>query len=198
MALPVITDTIRVSVEGLMANGHAWANVLHFRKSGALTNAGAIVILDPILLNHYTVNSGAGQAWKQAAPASATLQRFRYTPLDGTTASTVIGHVAAGTNGTESLPANVALVTTLRTAKRGRSYRGRCYWAPFTEGANDATGSPTAAVATATQVQWTAFLTALGGTGVSLVVASYFHATAEDVTTCTTDTRWDSQRRRLR
>ena len=56
MALPVITDTIRVACQGLAANQHKWENVLHFRKTGAITFAAAIAILDPLLIAHYRTN----------------------------------------------------------------------------------------------------------------------------------------------
>jgi hypothetical protein len=197
MPLPVIADVIRVSVEGHCANQHQWANVIHYRKSGAITFAAAIAILDPILLNLYTVNSGAGQAWRGMAPPAAGLERMEYTPLDGTTATTVIQHVSAGGSAFQELPASVCLVTTLRTARRGRSYRGRVYWGPSTEDYNVAPGVPQSTLVVANTVQWTAHITALGGSGVSLVVASYLHSTAENVTTVSTDSRWDTQRRRL-
>lgn len=39
----------------------------------------------------------------------------------------------AGTQAAEPIANSVAVVTTLRTAKRGRSYRGRIYWGMLTE-----------------------------------------------------------------
>lgn len=39
----------------------------------------------------------------------------------------------AGANAAEAMPAQVAACTTLITAKRGRSYRGRIYWGSTTE-----------------------------------------------------------------
>src|SRR5215471_16031079 len=96
MALPIIANTIRCSVEGLNADGTHWANVLHFRWTGAITSTAAIAIIDPKLLSHYTVNAGAGGAWVNHATTSASLQRFRYTPLDGSTATTVAPHVVSG------------------------------------------------------------------------------------------------------
>ncbi len=197
MPLPMIADTIRTSVEGVGTNSHKWANIMHFRKSGVLTFPGAIAILDPILLNHYTVNSGAGFAWKGVAPVSSSLQQFRYTPLDGVSASTVISHVTAGVDGADPLPVSVALVVTLRTILRGRSHRGRVYTGPYAEDSNLA-GVPWATNLAGILVQWQRLLsTALPGSGLSLVVASYKFATAEDVVSVSIDGRWDTQRRRL-
>jgi hypothetical protein len=197
MPLPVIADTIRTAVEGHCPNGHTWANVMHFRKSGALTFAGAEAILDPLLHNHYTVNSGAGSAWLSNAGVGYTMDQIRYTPLDGSTATSVFGHPHSGAVGLDNLPASVALVATLRTGLRGRSHRGRVYQNGWTEGANTPAGAPLAAGVTATLVQWQNFLTALGGSGVSLVVASYKTLVATDVASVTVDTIWDTQRRRL-
>jgi len=197
MPLPLITNTIRAAVQGTTSAGHKWANILHFRKTGALSYAGAIVVLDPLLLAHYNVNNGAGVCWKQAASTTEKLVQISYTPLDGATATVVITHADAGTQAPEPLPANVSLVITLRTTTRGRSYRGRVYQNGFNEGSNIAPGIPSAGVVTGVNAQWNNFLTALGGSGVSLVVASYFLATATDVAACTVDSRWDTQRRRL-
>lgn len=197
MPLPVIADTLRVAVRGTASNGHHWANVLHYRKSTVLTFTGAIAILDPILVDHLSTNNGTGSGWNALAPTTASIQDIVYTPLDGASASTVITHAIAGANGSDGLPPSVALVVSLRTALRGRSYRGRVYTGPHIESDNSSLGAPVAALLTAESGQWAAHLTALAGTGVSLVVASYLHATAQDVTSVSVDARWDTQRRRL-
>lgn len=197
MALPIIADTIRVTVRGHADNSHMWANILHFRKTSALSYTGAIAILDPLLLAQYQTNNGGGSAWKALAHTGASVQDFVYTPLDGSSASTIIGHAFNGVNGSDALPASMCIVVTLRTALRGRSYRGRVYTGPHIESDNGSDGNPVAALITAEQVQWTNFLTALSGSGVSLVVASYLHSTAENVTSVNVDSRWDVQRRRL-
>jgi hypothetical protein len=197
MRLPVIADTIRTAVQGIGTNSHKWENVLHFRKSGALSYTGAIAILDPLLLAQYTVNTGAGTAWKNLAPTTATLSQFVYTPLDGATASTVITHAVPGVSGGDPLPVSTSLVVTLRTALRGRSFRGRVYTGPYDESANTA-GAPLAAVVAAIAAQWDRFITVnLAGSGVSLVVASYHLVLATDCLHATVDGRWDTQRRRL-
>lgn len=197
MPLPIIGDTIRVAVRGVTADGDQWVNVLHFRKSGALSFPAAIAVLDPLLVAHYTVIAGAGQSWRSMAPTAASIVDFSYTPLDGTSATEVRAHAFQGVNANPAIPAQVCMVATLRTGTRGRSFRGRCYQGPLTAAAVGSTGRPSAAGATAIAVQWLAFLTALGGTGVSLVVASYTLATATNVATVTVDTRFDTQRRRL-
>jgi len=197
VALPVIADTMRVAVRGLASNGHHWANVLHYRKTGALSFTGAIAILDPILVDHLSTNNGGGSGWNALAHTSASVQDIVYTPLDGSSASTIITHAIAGISGGDPLPASVALVVSLRTALRGKSYRGRVYTGPNIESNNTASGTPGASHVSTLALQWTAHLAALAGTGVSLVVASYLHGTAQDVTSVNVDARWDTVRRRL-
>lgn len=197
MPLPLITDTMRVAVEGTAVNSHHWANILHFRKTSALTYTGAIAILDPILLSHYSTDAGAGQAWKSTRASTWSIADFRYTPLDGTSVSVINTHFIQGViTASEALPANVALVATLRTAKRGRSYRGRVYEGGWTEAANQSNGNPSTADAAKVAAQYNALISALTSSGVSLVVASYLHTSAENVLNVTCDARWDTQRRR--
>jgi len=207
--LPVISDTMRVAIEGTASNGHKWANVLHYRKSGALSYAGAIAILDPILLDHVSTNNGGGSGWNALAHTTARIDQFRYTPLDGASASTIITHAVAGVSGGDPLPASLALVVSLRTGSRGPGARGRVYTGPHIESDNDSTGSPSSALVSTLALQWTAHLAALVGTGVSLVVVSAWQvvggvlvprspAVARDVTSVSVDSRWDTQRRRIR
>jgi len=200
MPLPVITDTLRVEVQGLTAIGSSWENVLHFRKSGALTFAGAIAVLEPNLQKLYGPSAAfaGGQRWEDPAATTWTVQRYRYTPLDGSSAATVTQHVATGQSATDALPSGVAVTFTLRTALRGRSFRGRVYWGGYSESSNPAGAEPTAATIAAQVTNWLGLITALTGTGVSLVVASYLHSTAEDVVSVDSQARWNSQRRRNR
>lgn len=197
MPLPTIANVIRAAVIIKMANGHRGSNVLHFEKTAILTYSGAIALLDPILLNLYTVNQGAGLAWKTIAPAAASLVQFEYTPLDNSSATTVIGHNVAGLDANDPLPAGTALVVTVRTALRGRAHRGRVYTGPYCEDANTA-GAPTAPTVAAVQTQWNWLIaTGLPGSGLSFGVASYKNSTYEPATSITVDPRWDTQRRRL-
>lgn len=197
MALPIIADTIRASINFHCANGHHAAMVMHFRKTGALTFTGAIAILDPILFDYLNTDHAPGSAWKNLSPTTAGIETISYTPLDGTSATQVFQHTLAGLDGGDPLPASVSLVATLRTLTRGRSYRGRVYTGPFSETSNTA-GAPVATVPpkVAGQLNWLRG-TGLTATGLSLVVASYKVPTATDVASVTCDSRWDTQRRRL-
>lgn len=173
MPLPPITDTIRVSVEGLLPNGHAWANVLHFRKPSTETYAAAIAALDPLVFNLFNAVQGTGQPIKNPMSISASVQRIRYTPLDGITATTVIPHVVAGVSTGDALPPGVALVATLRTSARGRRNRGRIYLAGFAEATCNAAGALDAAWVTILNNQFAGWLAALAASTYIPVVASY-------------------------
>lgn len=200
MPLPVITDVMRTAIEGNTAIGSHWANVLHFRKSGVLTYAGMIALVEPELKKLYGPSAAyaGGQRWEDPAASSWTVQQFRHTPLDGTSASTVTTSVATGQSGGDALPSGVAVVFTLRTALRGRSYRGRVYWGGYSESTNPVGAQPTSSTISGQVTNWNGMIAALSGSGVSLVVASYLHSTAENVVNVTSQARWESQRRRNR
>lgn len=198
MPLPVITDTMRCSIEGTLPNGHQWAQVWHHRKSGAITFTAAIAILDPLLFAFWNANLGAGFSMKSLQTTQMSMSQIRYTPLDGTSATSVITHALAGTHASDPLPMQVALVATFRTAVRGRSHRGRTYFPGWCEDEQTSGQGPTAANVTSVKDQFAGYLTSLVGSGVSLVVASYKLGTATDVANVTVDGRWDTQRRRLR
>jgi hypothetical protein len=209
MQLPIIADTIRVSVEGVLGNGAQWANIIHLRKSGVLTFAGAIALADPIIAHLWTDSTASPTGWATLAHTTSSVQRIRYTPLDGITATTIVPHVQAGTNSNDQLPPGTALVITAYTANRGRRYRGRIYLPALTEGSNDVNGTPLSVTQSSlTTAATNALITNLVGTGVSFVVASYgrpdrlnpsgWSPFATNVTSLFIDNRWDSQRRRSR
>jgi len=72
-----------------------------------------------------------------------------------------------GTATGDLLPKGAALVVTQRTAKSGKSFRGRVYLPGFTETNNDATGSTIAAASTAAINFISAIYSALGPRGFS-------------------------------
>jgi hypothetical protein len=200
MPLPVIANVIRCSAEGTLSNGHEWANVFHLRKSGALSYAAAIAVADPVIAAFYTNHLAGSPGLSYYMYTSADVDRIRYTPLDGTSATTVVAHNQAGTNGSDPLPPQTALCVTLYTALRGRAHRGRFYLPALTEGSNGTGGTVAAGTISDLSAQFTAaFITNLVGTGVSLVVASYLApGSAENVVSILINNTWDTQRRRAR
>lgn len=208
MALPIIANVHRNSVEGHMENGQPWAMVIHTRYTGAGTPtvANRQAMVNALEAIWATDLSGAGSALKNLLTNGWILNQIRSTPLDGATASIVSPYNLAGLNATDPLPGGACTVVTLRTTLRGRRNRGRLYFGGFGEDSNTAAGIPAAnAVGNpVNQVEATRVaLLALAPTW-ELVVASYgvytvppaVAAYATTVSSVSGVTQWDSQRRR--
>jgi len=121
----------------------------------------------------------------------------------------IYAHAAVGTDSADNaLPAEVAHVLSLRTAYRGRRYRGRLYLPAMTTGTTDVNGNLTGAKITSILAQWNAMVAELAPKQWSIVVASYgksVHSNgtittwtpfATDITSATMDSKPDVQRRR--
>jgi hypothetical protein len=136
--------------------------------------------------------------------SDVTLRQIRVTDqtVDGGPATIVTWNDAA-TSGNPAGAINAPVVASLRTAKRGRSYRGRVYVSGYPEASMTSTtigGSQ----ATNLVSYVTDMMTALSSAGYKLVVASKQHnlvttnpAETNDVIAVVVDTNLDSQRRRL-
>lgn len=185
--LPVISNVYRVSLLWRAGTGATAANVIHFRGTPG-SAAGLYTALD--------ANVTAAM-WIQVA-ASATVEEVGITPLDGTTATLINnpGGVAkwSGSTSGDYIPAASSLLS-LRTAKRGVSYRGRVYlpFLPESEQTNGFTGNTDRATA---QAAWVTFRTAVAAAGYTMVVASYKLATADNVVAAVFDSGVATQRRR--
>lgn len=140
---------------------------------------------------------------------AATLALTAVTLTDLNTQTGEVYNVASGlpivgTNASPSLPNNVAIVLTKRTALRGRSYRGRIYHPGLTEGAVVNNNVPSPGIGTII-AGWNAFLSVTTSSHVwKMVVMSRYNANSPRVTATTTqvtgltsDGSIDSQRRRL-
>ena len=198
MPLPVITNTVRVAVRGTMPSGQRWINVWHIRKPAGPILAADITAIDGLFPRFYLGAAiGAGQfVFTQCNPA-VTMEDLTYTPLDGSSASTVIAHLATGAAaGVDTLPSEVTAVMTLRTLLRGRSHRGRIYLPTFVETINTALGTILVGTAAALITQLIGVQANLVAAGYEIVVASYLLASATSVSTFTMDSRWDVQRGR--
>lgn len=110
----------------------------------------------------------------------------------------------AGTVAQPSLPLGSALVTSLRTALRGRSYRGRQYWSGIPITAQDDPTNVTSTFATALGTAIGQLLSDIAALGFDAVIASKQHngavtnpAATNEITDVIVDTKLDSQRRRL-
>lgn len=198
MPLPVIVDVVRAAVRGTCPSGQRWINVHHLRKiAGAPWLAGDFTTIDPLLRRLYSGAAfGAGIPWMSSCVAAVTLDDISYTPLDGTSPTSVITAGLAGGAAGTSLPSEVAAVLTLRTNLRGRSHRGRVYLPPVSTGTVSAGGIIPAANVTGEVAQAGGMSTALVAAGYWPCVASYLLHTSSDITSYTMDNRFDVQRGR--
>lgn len=198
MPLPVIANTVRAAVEGLNSSGAPWANVLHFRFTGTPpVLATNITALDLKIVKLYGgPNYASGLFILSPCKSTVTITQVTYTILDGTSASTVIGHALAGGQVSNAMPGEVATVVSFRTSTRGRSYRGRAFHPPMTTGNYNADGTIAASVLTGYQAQWAAFQADLVTITWEHVVASYLRTLATNVTSYSVDNKADVQRRR--
>jgi len=178
------------------------ANVLHF------VAADGVDAPDPTELASRLVAKWKAQL-QPFMPATVILDRVIVTDLSASGPPPVeftTGLPAAGSGGTIQLPNNVTLAFTLRTAFRGRSFRGRVYHVGISEAA--VTGNVMSGSALDQALAFYTGLIALAGDVGEpihkLVVLSYFTGgavrpspVATPVTSISTDGVIDSQRRRL-
>ncbi len=199
MPLPIIANTHRVAVSGTCANGQEWANILHCRWTGA----GTPTLTDITVMQNEVKRLWVGATFPPHAfartfmPTAATIGQIASTALDGISATVVQTIALAGLDTNEALPAGVALCVTLRTASRGRSYRGRMYLGPWAEDANQPGGVVSSVLVGQMVGQLTGVMNSLLPLSWQLVVASYTLQIATPVTAITSNTQWDTQRRRM-
>jgi hypothetical protein len=186
-ALPVISNVYRVAANWRESGtGQTAENVIHVYGAGTTALGMADVV---------------ASAWQpgqgESAVLTAAIQSFTVTPLDGISASytkAVTGGTYSGNVSGAWVP-QVAPVVSLRTAKRGRSYRGRVY-IPFAGEGQIENGLLSSGYALDLQEAWTAFQTALESSDFYLAVASYHLAVANRVTNIIVEQATGTQRRR--
>lgn len=109
-----------------------------------------------------------------------------------------------GGGGTDTLPNNAAVVVSLRTPFRGRSYRGRAYMGGLANTTLETATTISSAFATQLLGYFDDLMTTIHAYGYDVAVASKQHngavtnpAVVNLVTDLVVDTLFDSQRRRL-
>jgi len=154
--------------------------------------------------------SAAGHAWANSnflANLASTIQHVATVATDMSVQGGQQSITTNATNGTVSGNAevnNVALVVSERTAKRGRSYRGRAYVAGMPVSARLNATDITTTAANNLADDFTTLQTTLDAAGFDIVVASRQHngvetnpAEQNEVIAFICDNHYDSQRRRL-
>lgn len=189
MPLPVISNVYRAAFTWTNTDtGFSAVNVMHFKKSGS--NPAALA----------TSLAGAVHQDMWAFQGSHShIREVDITPLDGAGVTypyiTGSGTVWSGSDGSNDHNPQVANIIKIVTAKRGRSYRGRVFlpWVCENLQANGVLDSGTLATV---QAKWVAFATTMTGDGWDQVVASYLHATSEEVIGYLAERQTATQRRR--
>jgi hypothetical protein len=128
MAFIPVPDTVEVVITWT-GGPKPQKTVINVTSSVAWTIAAAEALLSDIVDAIITdglpwIASGISAAFLTATDLSSS-SGFSFNWLTGSGSNTL---PKAGTNGTGYNSAQAALVTTLRTLSRGRSYRGRNYW----------------------------------------------------------------------
>jgi len=179
MTLPVIANVIRVSVFGTVEGGVGWSNTFHLIKDASTTYAAAIGAAQTEVTTLYssTGYGGGKEGWGEYATDGSHTAQVIYTPLDGTTASTTFAMVQSGQSSQEPTSPQNAISCTINTGLRGRSNRGRVFWA-CTSREILSGGKVAAANVASINACWKQFNDNLIASGApsSLAVASYLHS----------------------
>lgn len=198
MPLPVITATVRAAVRGTCPSGQPWINALHFVLSAGSWDATNIGLLHTGLTKLYTGTAYAsGVKLLGNAPSTCTVQDVVYTPLDGSSASTVTTLAGSGAGlAADAMPPEVSAVVTFRTTVRGRSRRGRVYLPPYTRGVLASGGILDPTVISALIAEWAGFNADMLTHSIVHSVASYKLGLCTPISSYTMDNKLDVQRRR--
>lgn len=168
MSFQPAQDAVLVEYKFSSLNGYTWQNNLHFTKPGfnaaeqlAFANALAGAWAGGLLRDHMSVQS--------------RLDSIKVTDLRTEGAPTVeVVMAVMGEDASDLMAPSTGLVLTLRTALRGRSYRGRVYLGGIGE-ARWATGD-WEAFTVGEAIQWLEAIQALADAlGWTLVVLSRWH-----------------------
>lgn len=185
----------------------AWSGSLYALNVLGVVNAGGIAITQALTNTIGTaVKAGFASSAQNAVISSAvTLVNVGLRDLRSANQPEFIdtGAAVAGTSGGDSLPQQISLCITLRTAQAGKMFRGRSYLCGYTEANN--TGGAGVSVAVPGVAFVTAIKSALLASSLDLGVihrptVAPLPVTAGFVTNVTAivcrDSVWDTQRRR--
>lgn len=144
----IATDTIEVTLVWQLAGDDHAVNVLHYLVPPTYDvtgdTTGALAALVGAAFDAGVVS------YKDLVANNFVLARIEVRDLREPNLPVFIGAIASiGLAAADPLPASTAYVVTLRTAKAGRSFRGRVYLPGWAEGQNDPAGQATEVVRTA-------------------------------------------------
>ena len=189
MPLPTIPNTIRVAFEWTPPAGlRKCVNVMHFTILGQT--------IDDVwdnLETHVTATMWYGSR------STASITKLTLTHLGNNDLS--VEHITsggakwAGATTTGDITPQVAQLVSLRTNRRGRSWRGRVY-IPYTSESNIAGGVYDSSIRAAQQTGWNTFITNMSASSTPLVVASYKEEDVSEVVAAVVRGFPGTQRRR--
>lgn len=210
MPTPLVADNAALLKVLWDGPTRGWINVFGLAGTGAFPTVDQILANDLFTGITASPNTSALLALMSDTTAlrAITIRDIRTAGLaEFTSAGTAVPGAGAG----DALPLSLASVVTIRTARAGKSFRGRSFLAGFTENQNDTNGRVAAAVNTAGVAFLTAINSVLAGHGLTMGVlhrpqagrtipARTIPASIGFVTPVSSfearDTRWESQRRR--
>lgn len=185
MALPIIANTYRVTINGAASNGIAPVNVFHVRSTAG-TGAAVAALLDGL---------DTVELWYPVPddfqPATITVIK-----LDGAESSITIPTDWIHANGSGDYVPEACAVVSLYTGLRGPANRGRMFIGPCEESAI-ANGKLLSTPRSNMQTAVNDWVTGMGESDVQLVVASYKDEIAHDCLSQTVKTDLGMQKRRL-
>lgn len=178
------------------ALGTIYTPGIHIRQDGASFDANNAADVLISVWNDVVTTEAIKAFYKTTTRLEAILIR-RVDPLEPIEQTITTGLPIAGTHTGEQLYASTAILFSFRTAKIGRSYRGRCYFPAPVENKEDSDGALSVAGAT-TLIDSMNLLDDLGAIGqlTPQVVYSPKLGTADEVTLRKVDRRFRTQRRR--
>lgn len=206
MALPVVSNAYRCYLSftaGSAAQKPFSTHIDYLKTTGgdSMTALGVAIALDAALTSFIGEAYSAGTL-NDAFTDDTQLDAITVYDLGSSTAAGIVtsGLPTWGEGGSDALPPEVALVVSHRTGTRGRSGRGRSYFAGFTEQTNVG-GAPTSTLTDAIELAWALQLihidyTATDGLDQVVITQSESPNLARLVTATQVDGHWDTQRRR--
>ena len=198
MAFVPTPNAAKVAITGHLY-GEECVNTLHFTNSAPFTGTTLATLAADVSgwwISSILTGLSAGYVMSNVTATAIDVD-------SGAQAINAAGSGTVGGNGAEALPNNVALCVSFRTARSGRSYRGRNY-VPAIPG-NQLTGTNNVKGTFATAIVTGYEILLAGFSGITWVVVSKFHnnvprtagVTEPIVSVLLVDTVLDSQRRRL-
>jgi hypothetical protein len=197
MSADLVPHAIKIEFNALQ-NGVPVVNRVYVTQSGTISSAD----LDDVGIKALAFFNN----YKTVLHASYVLSNITITDVSIVGGSQLIIPLTTANTGLVSgavMAANAAVVTSLRSARIGRSFRGRWYWGGLPEASMSDAQNITSGAATAFNGVMQDFIDQLLTIGKVLVVVSRFAdkvartvALTTDIIGLITDTKIDSQRRR--